>query len=147
MMESRRTRSALAAAAVCAIMAAPAQGQRIADLGPGAVSHAQPAAAPEIASAPVVLAASRDLAPALRPPAAALPESAEVRRLSVAGHAGVGALAGLAVGALASAALFAFDADCRRGESMCGLAIPVFVGGGVATGAVTGLAVGLIRNR
>src|SRR5688500_3857456 len=114
-------------AAVCTVLAAPVHAQRIADLAPGAASHAQPAVAPEFAASPPVLTASRDLAPALRPPATELPDAAEARRLSVAGHAAVGALAGLGVGALASVALFVLQPDCRNAESMCGLAVPIFV--------------------
>lgn len=37
--------------------------------------------------------------------------------------------------------------DCRSADSMCGLAIPVMVGGGAISGGVVGLVVGLIRNR
>ena len=69
------------------------------------------------------------------------------RRLSVAGHTAVGAGVGALAGVLASAVMFAFDEDCRPGDSMCGLAVPVFIGGGALTGGAVGLVVGLIRNR
>jgi hypothetical protein len=124
--------------AVCA--AAPAQAQRIAHLPTG---HAvQPALAPAVGT----LSASRDLAPALRPAPAEAPRDVEVRRLSVAGHAAVGAGVGLAAGALASLAMFAFQPGCDMGDSMCGLAVPVLVGGGALTGAAIGAVVGLVRN-
>jgi hypothetical protein len=51
----------------------------------------------------------------------------------------VGALAGAGVGVIA---LFA-QSDCRRVESMCGLAIPLYVGGG----ALLGGAIGYIWSR
>lgn len=128
----------LIALVACTAVAAPAQAQRIADLAPGAPSHVHPAP---------VLAASRDLPAALRPSAARRSHAAEARRLSVAGHAAVGALASAGAGAVASLALFALDPECRSGDSMCGLAIPALVGGGVVTGTAAGLIVGLIRNR
>jgi hypothetical protein len=71
----------------------------------------------------------------------------EVRRLSVAGHAAVGAGVGVAAGALASLAMFVFEPGCDVGDSMCGLAVPVLVGGGALTGAAVGAVVGLVRNR
>lgn len=134
-----KTLLAVLAAAVCAV-AAPAHAQRVADLAPGAASYVQPTAA-----API-LAAGIGLAPALRPAAVQAPDAASQRRLSVVGHTAVGAGAGALAGVLASAALFVFDENCTSGDSMCGLAIPVFVGGGVLTGSVAGLVVGLVRN-
>lgn len=142
-MRSIRPLLAPAIAAICAMMAAPAHAQRVADLAPDAPSYVQQApAAPR-----PILAASRDLAPALRPAPVDAPEAVAPRRLSTAGHAAVGAAAGAGAGVLASLAMFAVDEDCRRSESMCGLAIPVFIGGGALTGSVVGLVVGLVRNR
>jgi hypothetical protein len=132
--------------AVVAIVAAPAQAQRMADLAPGA-SHVKAAPAPwEIAPAAPLVSASRDLTTALRP-SFETTGAAAGRRLSVAGHTAVGAGAGALAGVLASVAMFAFDEDCRPGDSMCGLAVPVFIGGGALTGGAVGLVVGLIRNR
>jgi hypothetical protein len=146
-MRSIRFLLALAVAAASAA-AAPVHAQRIADLAPGTASHVQAAPAPrEIAPASPLLAASRDLPAALRPPRVDAHDAAAARPLSVAGHAGVGAGTGALAGVLASAAMFAFDEDCRSGHSMCGLAVPVFIGGGALTGGAVGLAVGLIRNR
>jgi uncharacterized membrane protein len=128
--------------------AAPAHAQRGADLAPGAAAHVQ--AAPErseIAPAPAVLSATRDLPAALRPSFAHAPDAAAARPLSVAGHAGVGAAAGAVTGAAASLAIYAFSSDCRSTGSMCGLAFPFIIGGGAVTGGAVGLVVGLIRNR
>jgi hypothetical protein len=134
-----------ALACLAMAFAAPARAQRIADVAPGAVAHAPPAPAAEMA--PAVLAANRGLPPALRPAVPGAREAVTERRLSVMGHTAVGAGAGALAGVLASAALFAFDENCRSGDSMCGLAVPVFIGGGVLTGGVAGLVVGLVRNR
>lgn len=142
-MRSIRFLLAPAITAICAMMAAPAHAQRIADLTPDVPSYVAPAPA----AVRPTLATSRDLAPALRPAPVDAPDAVVPRRLSTAGHAAVGAAAGAGAGVLASLALFAFDPDCRRGESMCGLAIPVFIGGGALTGSVVGLVVGLVRNR
>lgn len=137
-----KTLLAVLAAAVCT-MAAPAHAQRAADLAPGPASYAQPAPA---AAAPI-LSVGRDLAPALRPAAVEAPDAAAPRRPSVLGHTAVGAGVGALAGVLASGALFVFDENCRTGYSMCGLAVPIFVGSGALTGGVAGLVVGLIRNR
>jgi hypothetical protein len=142
----RYIRSVLVLAAACAAAAAPVHAQRAADQAPGA-SYVQAAPAPrEIAPAAPLLSASRDLPSTLRPSFETAGDAAE-RRLSVAGHTAVGAGAGALAGVLASAALFVFDENCTSGDSMCGLAVPVFIGGGVLTGAAAGLVVGLIRNR
>jgi hypothetical protein len=140
----RSIRSILFVAAVFATVAAPAHAQRIADLAPGVATEApaQPMLAPDAGT----LSASRDLAPALRPPRV-VARGAATRRLSVAGHAAVGAGVGAATGALGFLAMYALTLDCRSPDSMCGLAIPVMVGGGAVTGAVAGAVVGLIRNR
>lgn len=140
-MKLRRTRFALAAAAVCTIMAAPAQAQRVADLAPGAVSHAAPART-EIAPA-AALSSTRDLPSALRPARV----DADARPLSVGGHAAVGAGAGAVTGALAYLAYYGVSDGCRTPEGMCGLAIPFLVGGGAVAGGAVGLVAGLIRNR
>ncbi|HEX5869031.1 MAG TPA: hypothetical protein VFY65_01375 [Longimicrobium sp.] len=145
-MRSTRFLLALVVAAA-SVAAAPIHAQRAADPAPGG-SHAQAAPAPrEIAPASPLLSASRDLPAALRPPRVETHDAAAERRLSVAGHTAVGAGAGALAGVLASAAMFAFDEDCRPGHSMCGLAIPVFIGGGALTGGAVGLVVGLTRNR
>lgn len=141
-MKSRRTRFALAAAAVCTIMAVPAQAQRVADLASGAVWHVPPArteTAPAAPRPPI-----RDLPSALRP--ARVDAEAKARPLSVGGHVAVGAGAGAAAGALAYLAIFALSDDCRSPEAMCGLAIPLVVGGGAVAGGAVGLVVGLVRN-
>lgn len=143
-MNRIHTAVAFVVLAVCA--AAPAQAQRVADLAPG--HTVQPASAqPALAPAAGTLAASRDLAPALRPDPIDPSRTVEARRLSIAGHAAVGAGVGVATGALASLAMFAFQPGCDMGESMCGLAIPALVGGGALTGAAVGAVVGLVRNR
>lgn len=142
-MKLRQTRIALAAAAVCTMMAAPAQAQRITDLAPGAASHAPPART-EIAPA-AALSSTRDLPSALRP--ARADAEADARPLSVGGHAAVGAGAGAATGALAYLAFYALSDGCRTPEAMCGLAIPFLVGGGAVAGGAVGLVAGLIRNR
>ncbi len=138
----RSIQSLLALVIAAAAIAAPADAQRIADLAPSAPSYVQPAPA---AAAPVP-SASRDFAPVPRPAAVQAPDAALARRLSVAGHTAVGAAAGAGAGVLASLAMFAFDPNCRMGDSMCGLAVPVFIGGGTLTGGVVGLVAGLIRN-
>lgn len=146
-MRSIRFLLALAVAAGFVSAAAPVHAQRADEVAPGA-SHVQAAPAPrEITPASPLLSASRDLPAALRPPRTDAHDPAAARRLSVAGHTAVGAGAGALAGVLASAALFVFDENCTAGDSMCGLAVPVFIGGGVLTGAVTGLVVGLVRNR
>lgn len=143
----RFIRFLLALAAACTAAAAPAHAQRVADVTLGA-SHVQPVPpVREIAPASPLLSPSRDLPSALRPDAVQAHDVAAERRLSVAGHTAVGAGAGALAGVLASAAMFAFDEDCRPGYSMCGLAVPVLIGGGALTGGAAGLVVGLIRNR
>jgi hypothetical protein len=139
----RSIHSLLALVIAAAATAAPAHAQRIADLAPGVVSHAT-SARTEVA--PVLLAPARTLPPALRPTTVDARDAAAGRRVSVAGHAAIGAGAGALAGVLASAALFVFDEECRYADSMCGLAVPVFIGGGTLTGGVVGLVVGLIRN-
>jgi hypothetical protein len=142
-MRSIRSLLALVTAAVCATMAAPAHTQRIADLAPGAPSYVQPA---PVSAAPL-LSANRDLPSPPQPSRVDTRDPAAARPLSVAGHTAVGAGAGALTGVLASLAMFAFDPNCRMGDSMCGLAVPVFIGGGTLTGGVVGLVVGLIRSR
>jgi hypothetical protein len=134
------------AVAVFAIVAAPAHAQRIADLAPGAASHVQPALASAAPASPL-LVANHELPSTLRPSRVDAHDPAAARPLSVAGHTAVGAGAGALAGVLASVAMLALDEDCRSGDSMCGLAAPVFIGGGALTGAAVGLVVGLIRNR
>lgn len=125
--------------------ATPARAQRLADPAPGAASRV-PAAQMEI-SPTAVLAPARDLPPALRPALADVRDAAVERRLSVAGHTAIGAGAGAATGALAFLAMYALDDECHSPDSMCGLAIPVMVGGGALSGGAVGLVVGMIRNR
>jgi hypothetical protein len=141
-----RIHTAVALVVFAACTAAPAHAQRVADLAPGHTVQAAPAQ-PALAPAAGTLSASRDLAPALRPAPAEAPRDVEVRRLSVAGHAAVGAGVGVAAGALASLAMFAFQPGCDMGDSMCGLNVPILIGGGALTGAAVGAVVGLVRNR
>lgn len=133
-----------ALACLAMTIAAPAHAQRMADVAPGAVAHAPPAPAAETESA--VLATNRDLPPALRPAAPDAREAVTERRLSVGGHAAVGAGVGALAGALTYVAAFGLSDECRSTGSMCGLAIPFLVGGGAVAGGVVGLVVGLVRN-
>jgi len=98
------------------LAAAPAHGQRIADLAPAVAgtTHAPPALPPAFT--------------------AARPESA--LRSTV-----TGALLGAAVGTLAFLAGADVD-DCTSTGSMCGLALPLFAGGGAAVGGVAGFVIG-----
>lgn len=145
-MRSIRFLVVLAAAATCAV-AAPLHAQRVADVAPGA-SHVQAARdSREMAPVSPLLAASRDLPSALRPAAVQAPDAAAERRLSVAGHVGVGAAAGVVTGAAASLAMFSLWSECRSTGNMCGLAVPFLVGAGAVTGGAVGLVVGLVRNR
>lgn len=105
------------------LAAAPAHGQRIADLAPAAAgaSHAPPALGAERGGLPPGFTAAR--------PGSAL-------RSTV-----TGALLGAAVGTLAFLAQANVE-DCTSTGSMCGLALPLFAGGGAVVGGVVGFVIG-----
>ncbi len=92
---------------------------------------------------------SSSVSPFALPPLAAGPlanfqldEIANPANRSVAVPVIIGAVAGAAIG---TAVLFA-PGNCRSGESMCGVGIPLYVGGGVLVGGLAGYLFAISRG-
>ena len=98
-----------------------------------------------IAGSLAPLAVPRSAGPVLRPEplfAGSGGSAADAARSGVVPYGVGGALIGAAIGV---AILFA-PRQCRTGDSMCGLAIPLYVGAGAAVGGLIGYLVGKTRS-
>ncbi|HEX8391948.1 MAG TPA: hypothetical protein VF665_06300 [Longimicrobium sp.] len=122
------------AGAALAALASPACAQRRADLAPSAEAAASLTGG-RTAMAPGIMD------PRLIAPAPRTAGAVEVRRMSTGGHVAVGALAGAVLGA----ALPFADPNCRKGESMCGLALVGTVPLGIVIGGGAGYLVSRAR--
>ena len=126
-------------------VAAPVHGQRAEDLVPR-ISFEAVAADPavrlggEIARFPDH-SFRRDQAPPPLPVFTRLSDSASTARRSATGFTIGGAVAGALIG---STLLFA-PANCRTAESMCGLGLPVYAGGGAIIGGLIGYRIGTLE--
>ncbi|MBB4637110.1 hypothetical protein [Longimicrobium terrae] len=124
-------------ALAAAVIASPALAQRRADLAPALLAAE---AAPSAVTEPVAVQPGV-MDPRLIAPAAVERRAGESRSPSTGTHVGVGALAGAALGLVATFA----QPGCSETGSMCGLAAVVFVPAGAVVGGGIGWLVARLR--
>lgn len=132
------------AVALTAAAAAPAHAQAPADAAGDAVAvpvlaYQWPAPVRHAPQPTDDLAPAADAAPTLLAVSVEAIGAEDARRMSVGGYTAAGAVLGALLG---TAALYLTEDGCTETGSMCGLAIPLYAGGGAVAGGLVGYLIG-----